>query len=117
MLSTSFWPAKSWESGSVFNNLNGRSMRRGTYDASFGYALEEVAHDLLSSTVKAARGGRVVRQGHVKALILCNQYKKLTTGVLADDRSNSPTLVSKSLTKPFLSVSELRVDVASHAER
>ena len=46
MMSTSFWPAKSWEFG-ISVKLKGRSMKRGeTYDASFRYTLEEVAHDL-----------------------------------------------------------------------
>ena len=48
MMSTSFWPAKSWEFGSSVKLKSG-SMKRGeTYDAAFGYALEEVAHDLAA---------------------------------------------------------------------
>ena len=45
MMSTSFWPAKSLEFR-ISVKLERRIMRRKTYDASFGYALEEVAHDL-----------------------------------------------------------------------
>lgn len=47
MMSTSFWPAKSWEIGNSVS-LKRRRVRRETYDASFGYALEEVAHDLAA---------------------------------------------------------------------
>ena len=43
-MSTSFWPAKSWEFG-ISVSLERRCVRGETYDASFWYTLEEVAHD------------------------------------------------------------------------